>query len=101
MDDSTTNLDRWEVNAAGAILEFASTIGTLNTLDGNLRITTGDADSKIAIYKTLTTNGRLNMSVGTLAVNENVTMGSDGTPGHFMSARGLIAVAAGKTFTHK
>jgi hypothetical protein len=101
VDDSTLNADRWEVNAAGAILEFASTIGTLNTLDGNLRMTTGDGDSKIAVFKTLTTNGRLNMTVGTLAVNENVTMGTDGTPGHFMSARGLIAVAAGKTFTHK
>jgi hypothetical protein len=100
VDDSTTNADRWEVHAAGAILKFDSNIGTLNTLDGNLRMTTGDSSSQIIVDKMLTTNGRLNMTVGTLSVNQNVTMGSDGTPGHFMSARGVIAVAAGKTFTH-
>lgn len=106
LDDSTTSADRWIVSANGAILEFASTIGTFGPLDGHFVMTTGDSSSEIRIYHSVVTDGQLQMSVGTLDINpddpggsDSVTMGDD--VNYYMNVTGgQIEVAADETFTH-
>ena len=95
------NADRWKVAANAAVLQFASTIGTISTLDGNFVMTTGNSSSKIIFDHALTTNGGLEMSVGVVDVNENVTMGKNDPSGVFLDMTGgQIQVGTGKTFTH-
>ena len=94
--------DRWHATAAGAILRFASTIGTIDTsgdreLDGNFLIS-GSSTAEIEINHVITTNGRLEMSDGLLDVNENFIMGSVGFP--MAMTGGTIDVPAGYKFTH-
>ena len=96
------NANRWRVAADAAVLQFASTIGTLSELDGNFVMTSGNSSSKIIFDHTLTTNGKLVMSVGVVDVNENVTMGKDDPSGVFLDmSGGLVDVEPGDTFTHK
>ncbi len=93
--------DRWQASASGATLQFASTIGTLNELEGDFVLSTGT----IQIDHALTTVGRLEMSGGTLGVNATTTMGQDFIQGvqmaRSMSATGgTFDVASAVTFTH-
>jgi len=96
LDDSSAA--QWRATAANAILKFDSSIGTLNSLEGEFVIS-GSSSAEIEVNQTLATTGRLNMSSGVFDLHENVTMGDGST--HFMGVTGgQIVVASGKTFTH-
>jgi|GEM_PF-4806545 len=94
--------DRWKVSANGAKLQFASTVGTISDMDGHFVMTTGNPSSEIIFDHELSTDGRLQMSVGVVKVNENVTFDADyATDSDSLDMRGeQIEVAADRTFTH-
>jgi len=95
---SDNSSGKWKATAANAILDFDSSIGTLDSLQGEFVIS-GSSTAKIEVREPLTTTGRLDMSNGTLDVIQSVTMGDGST--HFMSMTGgQIVVASTKTFTH-
>ena len=105
LDDGAVSVpsddDRWQASASGATLEFASTIGTLNELEGDFVLSAGT----IQIDHALATVGRLEISGGTLDVNATMYMGQDYIvgvqPARSMSATGgTFDVASSVTFTH-
>ncbi len=95
--DDTADAD-WQVINGGAI-KFDSSINTVNALDGDFFLLPGFGGSEIEINKSITTTGFLSQSIGTLTLNENLTMGGSGSPLDFKG--GTIDVAAGKFFTHE
>lgn len=95
LNDSGTA--EWKATAAGAVLNFDSTIGTLDGLGGDF-IISGDETAEISVNHTLTTTGRLCMTDGILDVNEDLTMGS--TTNHMHMTGGCIIVAGDRTFVH-
>lgn len=97
VDDTTTNTDRWKVNTnASARLLFDAAIGTLNTLDCNFVVSTGELE----IAEAMTCNGRLEQSGGLVDVQQTTTMGSDANSRFANITGGSIVVAINKTLTH-
>lgn len=95
-DTADSHATRYQVSAAGAVLKFDSAITTATGLEGRFVMTVAGT---LDFDEPVTSEGRLQLSAGTVYVDANVALG-DQTDSEFLlwSGGGTIVVAAGCTF---